>query len=80
MKKPWEGVLKIQKPIFANDEKMIRDCLFYNEGKDIFFIADIARDEIEQIFDKEEYKVYRKAKVDRHGNLSILEKVPQEAW
>lgn len=72
-------IFKIQKPLFSSNKQIY---LIYNRDKSIMSqsleVGQIK--EIDDMFNKDELKVYAKGYIDRKGNLVINRKVIAQDW
>lgn len=72
-------IFKIQKPLSSSNKQIY---LIYNRDKSIMSqsleVGQIK--EIDDMFNKDELKVYAKGYIDRKGNLVINRKVVAQDW
>ena len=72
-------IFKIQKPLFSTNTKLYLIC---NKDKSIISQSlEVGKiKEIDNMFDKDELKIYARGYIDKKGNLVINRKVEQQEW
>ena len=80
MREKWEGVVKIQRPLYTNKRKLANGCLVYDKTRTIEQIIVINNRTLNKLFDEDEFKIYAVAKLDTNGNMTVMKQVEEQEW
>lgn len=69
-------IVKIQRPLWHSEGRP--ECLIYNEDRTATY--NTVAQQVFDLFEEDEYKIYHHARLHKDGQLEILERVPDEAW